>query len=76
MTENEVLIHVDDLKMHFPIYRGVIRRQLGQYALWTALVSKSIAERRLGGGESGCGKSTTGRTMLQLIPTYRRQGFL
>ncbi len=28
-NENNVLLHVEDLFMHFPIYRGVVRRQVG-----------------------------------------------
>ena len=28
-TENEVLLRVDDLKMHFPIRRGILQRQVG-----------------------------------------------
>jgi oligopeptide transport system ATP-binding protein len=67
MTENEVLIHVDDLKMHFPIYRGVIRRQVGAVRAVDGVSFKIHRGETLGlVGESGCGKSTTGRTMLQL----------
>ena len=64
---NNALLQVDDLKMHFPIYRGVIRRQVGAVR---AVDGVSFDVRRgetLGlVGESGCGKSTTGRTILQL----------
>ena len=28
-TNNDVLLHVDNLVMHFPIYRGVFQRQVG-----------------------------------------------
>jgi oligopeptide transport system ATP-binding protein len=67
MTENEVLIQVDDLKMHFPIYRGVIRRQVGAVRAVDGVSFKIHRGETLGlVGESGCGKSTTGRTMLQL----------
>jgi len=64
---NDVLLKVSDLKMHFPIYRGVIQRQVGAVH---AVDGVSFDVRRgetLGlVGESGCGKSTTGRTILQL----------
>src|SRR4026207_1319713 len=67
INNNETLLHVDDLKMHFPIYRGVFQRQVGAVR---AVDGVSFDVRRgetLGlVGESGCGKSTTGRTILQL----------
>jgi len=68
MTEdNNVLVRVEDLKMHFPIYRGVIQRQVGAVRAVDG-VSFSIRKGETLGlvGESGCGKSTTGRTILQL----------
>jgi oligopeptide transport system ATP-binding protein len=66
-TENKVLLRVDDLVMHFPIYRGVIRRQVGAVRAVDG-VSFDIRRGETMGlvGESGCGKSTTGRTILQL----------
>jgi oligopeptide transport system ATP-binding protein len=66
-TENNVLLRVDDLVMHFPIYRGVIRRQVGAVHAVDG-VSFDIKQGETMGlvGESGCGKSTTGRTILQL----------
>ncbi len=67
MTEKDVLIQVEDLKMHFPIYRGVIRRQVGSVRAVDGVSFKIHRGETLGlVGESGCGKSTTGRTMLQL----------
>jgi len=68
MTEdNKGLVRVEDLKMHFPIYRGVIQRQVGAVRAVDG-VSFSIHKGETLGlvGESGCGKSTTGRTILQL----------
>jgi oligopeptide transport system ATP-binding protein len=68
MTEdNNVLVRVEDLKMHFPIYRGVIQRQVGAVRAVDG-VSFNIHKGETLGlvGESGCGKSTTGRTILQL----------
>jgi oligopeptide transport system ATP-binding protein len=61
------LLRVEDLVMHFPIYRGVIRRQVGAVHAVDG-VSFSIKRGETLGlvGESGCGKSTTGRTILQL----------
>lgn len=68
-TDNnkDILLKVEDLTMHFPIYRGVFQRQVGAVR---AVDGVSFDVRRgetLGlVGESGCGKSTTGRTILQL----------
>jgi len=53
--------------MHFPIYRGVFQRQVGAIRAVDG-VSFDIKRGETLGlvGESGCGKSTTGRTILQL----------
>lgn len=65
--ESEFLLRVEDLVMHFPIFRGVIRRQVGSVHAVDG-VSFNIKRGETLGlvGESGCGKSTTGRTILQL----------
>lgn len=68
-TENnkETLLRVEDLTMHFPIYRGVIRRQVGSVRAVDGVTFEVKRGETLGlVGESGCGKSTTGRTILQL----------
>jgi oligopeptide transport system ATP-binding protein len=67
MNNNDILLQVDDLKMHFPIYRGVFQRQVGAVHAVDG-VSFFVRKGETLGlvGESGCGKSTTGRTILQL----------
>jgi oligopeptide transport system ATP-binding protein len=66
-NNNDVLLHVEDLVMHFPIYRGVIRRQVGAVRAVDGISFDVKRGETLGlVGESGCGKSTTGRTILQL----------
>ena len=64
------LLRVEDLKVHFPVTSGVIRRrQIGNVR---AVDGVSFALRRgetLGlVGESGCGKSTTGMAILRMQP--------
>jgi oligopeptide transport system ATP-binding protein len=64
---NDSILKVENLVMHFPIYRGVIQRQVGAVHAVDD-VSFDIKRGETLGlvGESGCGKSTTGRTILQL----------
>jgi oligopeptide transport system ATP-binding protein len=68
MTENGVLVQVRDLKMHFPITQGiVIQRKVGAIKAVDGISFDILRGETLGlVGESGCGKSTTGRAMLQL----------
>ncbi|MGB4596262.1 MAG: oligopeptide/dipeptide ABC transporter ATP-binding protein [Anaerolineaceae bacterium] len=66
-TENDVLVRVEDLKVHFPIFRGVIRRQVGAVRAVDG-ISFTIKKGETVGlvGESGCGKTTTGRAIIKL----------
>ncbi len=72
MTNNngnnaEPLLQVEDLKMYFPIYRGVFQRQVGAVRAVDGISFNIKRGETLGlVGESGCGKSTTGRAILQL----------
>ena len=68
MADKEVLMQVRDLKKHFPITRGiVIQRQVGAIKAVDGISFDVYQGETLGlVGESGCGKSTTGRTILQL----------
>src|SRR4030065_2820388 len=77
MSENNILLHVDGLKKHFPIMRGLIRRQVGAVRAVDG-ISFDIRSGETFGlvGESGCGKSTTGRVILQLYrPTAGKVEF-
>jgi oligopeptide transport system ATP-binding protein len=66
-ASNEVLLKVDDLKMHFPIYKGLLRKQVGAVHAVDGVNFTVHRGETLGlVGESGCGKSTTGRAVLQL----------
>jgi oligopeptide transport system ATP-binding protein len=63
------IVSVRDLKTHFPIKRGVLAKTVG-YVKAVDGVSFDVPEGKTLGlvGESGCGKTTVGRTLLRLIP--------
>jgi oligopeptide transport system ATP-binding protein len=67
MTQDNVLVQVTDLVKHFPIYQGVFRRQIGAVRAVDGISFKVHKGETLGlVGESGCGKTTAGRTLMQL----------
>lgn len=67
-TNQEVLLKVNDVKMHFPIKGGLLGRVQGHVKAVDG-VSFDIYKGETFGlvGESGCGKSTTGRILLRLL---------
>jgi len=68
MPENGILLNVENLKMWFPITQGiVIQRHIGDIKAVDGVSFFIRSGETLGlVGESGCGKSTTGRAILQL----------
>jgi oligopeptide/dipeptide ABC transporter ATP-binding protein len=71
------LLEVDNLKVHFPIKKGLLSRNVG-YVFAVNGISFSVGEGETLGlvGESGCGKTTTGLAVLRLIePTAGKVTF-
>ncbi|HYK14255.1 MAG TPA: dipeptide ABC transporter ATP-binding protein [Burkholderiales bacterium] len=68
MSTGDVLLQVKNLVKHFPVRKGVFGRVTGQVHAVDD-VSFSIASGETLGlvGESGCGKSTTGKAVLKLV---------
>jgi peptide/nickel transport system ATP-binding protein len=68
MPEMAPFLDVADLKVHFPIRRGVLQRTVG-HVLAVDGVSLAISAGRTLAlvGESGCGKTTVGKALLQLV---------
>ncbi|MBI3162203.1 MAG: ABC transporter ATP-binding protein [Chloroflexi bacterium] len=70
MSDSTPLVEVKDLKKHFPVTRGIILQRKVGIVRAVDGVSFSIQRGETLGmvGESGCGKTTAGRTMLGLYP--------
>jgi oligopeptide transport system ATP-binding protein len=68
VRSGEPLIRIRDLKVHFPVTSGIlIQRQVGAVKAVDGITLDILKGETLGlVGESGCGKSTTGRAILQL----------
>ena len=73
----EPLIRVQNLKKHFPITAGLFRRQVGTVKAVDGISFDLMPQETLGlVGESGCGKSTAGEAILQLLePTDGQVAF-
>ncbi|MEZ4707044.1 MAG: dipeptide ABC transporter ATP-binding protein [Caldilineaceae bacterium] len=79
--ESSTLVEVRNLKKHFPIQKGLLRRVVGHVKAVDGVDLEIFAGETLGlVGESGCGKTTTGRLILRAMePTegevnFRRDG--
>jgi peptide/nickel transport system ATP-binding protein/oligopeptide transport system ATP-binding protein len=68
MSETSPVIEVTDLKKHFPIHKGVFSKVVGHVHAVDGVSFHIKPGETLGlVGESGCGKSTVGRTVLKLL---------
>jgi len=68
ITHHPSLLEVKDLKVHFPVHKGLLRR-VAAHVKAVDGVSLAIAPGRTLGlvGESGCGKTTVGKGILRLV---------
>lgn len=74
---NDTLLRVEDLKVYFPVHAGVLSKKIADVKAVDG-ISFSIERGEIFGlvGESGCGKSTTGRAILNLLkPTSGRVSY-
>jgi oligopeptide transport system ATP-binding protein len=68
MSQTQPLVKVENLKMHFPIKGGILGKQVGEVKAVDGISFFIKKGETLGlVGESGCGKSTTGRMLLRLL---------
>ena len=76
-TGGEPILKVKNLKMHFPLRQGMLQRQVGTIKAVDG-VSFELREQEVMGlvGESGCGKTTVGRTLLRLYDPTDGRGTL
>ncbi len=67
LDDNAPLVKVENLKMHFPTFRGILSRRNGEVKAVDGISFEIMEGETLGlVGESGCGKSTVGRALLRL----------
>jgi peptide/nickel transport system ATP-binding protein len=70
------LLEVKNLRMYFPIFRGILKRKIAEVKAVNDISFKIKRGETLGlVGESGCGKTTTGRCVLRIYHPTKGQIF-
>ena len=65
--QNDAILNIEDLKMYFPVTRGLLRRKVADVKAVDGVTFRLQRGETLGlVGESGCGKTTVGRCVLRL----------
>lgn len=65
-----MLLEVRDLKVHFPVYGGILQRRVAEVKAVDGVSFTMYRGETLGlVGESGCGKTTVGRSLINIIRT-------
>ena len=73
----DIILDVKDLKQYFPIHAGFFQKVVGNVKAVDG-VTFSLRKGEVLGlvGESGCGKTTTGRSILAPLRSYWRRGLV
>jgi peptide/nickel transport system ATP-binding protein len=75
-SQDNVVVDVRDLKMYFPVTRGILQRKVADVKAVDGVSFKIMRGETLGlVGESGCGKTTTGRCVLRIYEPTAGQIF-
>lgn len=73
-AQGKPLLRVRNLQTHFPVKRGLLQKTIGHVKAVDGVSFDVYPGKTLGlVGESGCGKTTAGRTLLRLIPATEGQ---
>lgn len=79
MSQAALLLDVQDLHVHFPVYAGVLQRRVADIKAVDGVSFTLYRGETLGlVGESGCGKTTVGRAIINVLrhvsPDVRLKG--
>jgi len=77
ISKDNIILNVENLKMYFPVLRGTLRKKVADIKAVDDISFKVKRGETLGlVGETGCGKTTTGRCVLRLYkPTHGKIEF-
>lgn len=70
LKQGEILLEVRNLKVHFPIFGGLFQRRVAEVKAVDGVTFNIYRGETLGMvGESGCGKTTVGRALINIVRT-------